>query len=87
MNDLNGSTRVNREDVIQIRALCDEIVDNLCQLKALFFPVNIDEFFELSDVELLRHYFHAINSFVESAIVIKDDLHQIVASWGKPDNG
>ena len=32
-------------EFVQIRALCEEIMDNLCQAKALLAPINETDFF------------------------------------------
>ena len=53
----NNTIQLHSYEFFQVRALCDEIMNTLCQVKALLEPVNNDDFFYRFDVEALKHYF------------------------------
>jgi len=85
MNELNNSEdniiQLHTYEFFQIRALCDEIMGNLCQAKALLEPVNEGDFFQRLDVEVLRHYFYALDTIIDGALEAKDEICHVIDGW------
>lgn len=73
MND-----KLPRHEFFQVRALCDEVMSNLCQAKALLEAVNEEHFFERYEVEVLRHYFYAVDTIINGALLAKDELTTVI---------
>ena len=70
-------------EFFQVRALCDEIMNSLCQAKALLEPVNKEDFFDQMDIEVLRHYFYALDTIIDSALAAKDGITVVIDDWMK----
>ncbi|MCB1827384.1 MAG: hypothetical protein KDH94_03080 [Coxiellaceae bacterium] len=68
-------------EFVHIRALCDEIMESLCQAKALLEPINQEEFFSRLETEVLRHYFYAIETIIDSALTAKDQINKLIDVW------
>lgn len=82
-NNENTVVQVNRYEFFQVRALCDEIMSSLCQAKALLEPVSDDDFFQRLDVEVLRHYFYALDTIIDHALEAKDEITLVIDGWEK----
>jgi len=76
-NNDNTVVQVNRYEFFQLRALCEEIMNSLCQAKALLEPVSEEDFFHRKDVEVLRHYFYAVDTIIDSALDAKDEITRV----------
>jgi len=72
-------------DFYQIRALSDELMSLLCQAKAMLHPINEDEFFDRHDEYVLKNYFFAFETIINSALDVKDQMSHIVDQWEKRD--
>lgn len=83
--DKNDDTIITlkRYEFFQLRALCDEIMSSLCQAKALLEPVNEEDFFHRKDIEVLRHYFYALDTIIDSALNAKDEITRVIDNWEK----
>ena len=92
MNDKSSNNKSDNRDadiplkrfeVFQLRALSDEIMNSLCQVKALLEPVGKEDFFERLEIEVLRHYFYAIDTIIDSALNAKDRINKVIDEWEK----
>jgi len=61
----------------QIKTLCEEVMNNLYQAKALLAPIDEDSFFNRMDNEILRHYFYALETIINSAL----SNNEQIARW------
>jgi hypothetical protein len=68
-------------EFVEIRALCDEIMNSLCQARALLVPVNEDEFFYRHDSYVLKNYFNALDTIIGTALESKDAIHHLIDEW------
>ena len=73
-------------EFVQIRALCEEIMDNLCQAKALLAPINETDFFYSMEMETLQHYFYALDTIINCALQAKDEICHLIDYWEKKAN-
>jgi len=79
----NTDLELYQYEFFQLRALCDEIMRSLCQAKALLEPVSEDTFFQRLDIEVLRHYFYALDTIIDAALDSKDKISHVVDAWEK----
>lgn len=83
-NDQNENIiRLPSYELFRIRALCDEIMESLCQSKSLLELVHEDDFFSRHDTEILHHYFYALDTIINVALRAKDEICQIMDEWEK----
>jgi len=78
-----AKVELHQYEFFQLRALCDEIMRSLCQAKALLEPVSEDTFFQRLDIEVLRHYFYALDTIIDAALDSKDKISHVVDAWEK----
>ena len=83
VNLKNRLIKVQGDEFIEIRALCDEMMSNLCQAKALLEPISEDNFFERHESEVLRHYFYALDTILDGALDRKDEIFRVIERWEK----
>lgn len=77
----DNKVSVYTHDFFQLRALCDEIMGNLCQAKALLEPINDDDFFQRMQTEVLRHYFYALDTIIDCALETRDQISHVIDGW------
>lgn len=66
------------EEFVEIRAMCDEMMGNLYQLRALLEPINDPEFFNRLNDEVIRHYFYAFDSIIGHALRANDEILELI---------
>ena len=75
------SLNVYEVEFYQIRALSDELMNLLCQAKAMLHPVGEDAFFDRHDECMLKNYFFAFETIINSALKVKDEMNNMVDRW------
>ncbi len=83
MSDKNNRVQLDSYEFYQIRALSDELMNLLCQAKAMLYPIAEDDFFNRQDEHRLKNYFWAFETIINSALTVKDQINKIVDSWEK----
>lgn len=83
MTEENKMVELCAFEFYQIRALSDELMNLLCQAKAMLHPVNEDSFFSQYDEHVLKNYFWAFETIINSALAVKDQINHVVDAWEK----
>jgi len=68
-------------EFLEIRALCDEMMESLCQVRALLEPINDTDFFHRLGPDVLRHYFYAVDSIIVAALSTNDGIMRLIDAW------
>ena len=74
---------VKAYEFLEVRALCDEIMSNLCQAKAMLTPLEDDDFMHRFDEVELKHYFYALSTIINGALEAKDEIYHVIDRWEK----